>query len=451
MRRGPRSTSAQGLLEALSTLSMVCIHVVALLGPAYVLVLAPRVDALAPPPQQLTPPRLAPLFGRARREGAAATRVRAYFDAWNARDMRAAVAQWTEDCVYEDTQYAGAFEGTAALKAHLDRVADALPETFVFVVDDLADGGESVGVRWHVEAEGAALPFARGASVYRADPASGLLAEGFDVPEPAPLKPGGAGLALLSGASKLIDEPVRALPLVCFVLYCQQLFFAEGQLLPGPSALALDGATWREVRDLSLNFWQIGPALFPAGFPVAHPMLEGLFNVVLAWSALFFGFAADGRPPRPPMAPTLAGMQFLTNAFFLPYLALRPRDDGAVVEALGPVETVAESKAVPLVLGGVVAWSLYWACAARPEFGDLATRWASFQQLLAGDRLGSSFVVDLLLYAAFQSWLVPDDLNRRGVVASADRAAYRALAAVPLVGLVGYLLARPEIRVADPE
>ena len=54
-----------------------------------------------------------------------------------------------------------------------------------------------------------------------------------------------------------------------------------------------------------------------------HTGLEAIFNLVLAWSALFAGFAADGRRGRPQgsMLPTLLGMQFLTNAFFLPYLA----------------------------------------------------------------------------------------------------------------------------------
>jgi len=159
-------------------------------------------------------------------------------------------------------------------------VADALPESFAFVVDEVADGGDTVGVQWHVEADGEPLPFTRGCSVcaaasdyerldarrerhreaasprrasirYTAN-ADGLLLTGFDVPEPAPIKPGGAGLALLSLASKIIKEPLRAAPLLCFLVYCQQLFLAEGQLLPGPSALALDGATWVEVRDLSL-------------------------------------------------------------------------------------------------------------------------------------------------------------------------------------------------------
>ena len=65
----------------------------------------------------------------------------------------------------------------------------------------------------------------------------------------------------------------------------------------------LDGATWAEVRDLSLNFWFVGPMLGAAAgqpglFPARHPGLEAIFNLVLAWSALFAGFLADGPARR---------------------------------------------------------------------------------------------------------------------------------------------------------
>ena len=122
------------------------------------------------------------------------------------------------------------------------------------------------------------VPPRRGCSVYKTD-ARGLLVDGFDVVEPAPIKGGDFSLNLLSFASKIIKEPLRVAPSLCFLIYCQQLFLAEGQLLPGPSALALDTATWIEVRDLSLNFWFVGPSLF-GGFPAVHPGLEGIFNLV---------------------------------------------------------------------------------------------------------------------------------------------------------------------------
>jgi len=55
-------------------------------------------------------------------EGVAAAATRRYFAAWNRRDMAAAVAEFDEACVYEDTQYGGAFEGKEALTAHLNKV-----------------------------------------------------------------------------------------------------------------------------------------------------------------------------------------------------------------------------------------------------------------------------------------------------------------------------------------
>lgn len=125
-------------------------------------------------------------------EGPAAAAIRRYFGAWNKRDMKTAVAQFADECEYDDTQYANAFSGKPALQAHLNRVADALPATFQFCIDEVADAGDTCGVQWHVENDGQPLPFTRGCSMYKTD-AAGLLVSGFDVPEPAPLKPGSAG------------------------------------------------------------------------------------------------------------------------------------------------------------------------------------------------------------------------------------------------------------------
>ena len=61
---------------------------------------------------QLPSPKKAPP-----KEGSAAQAVRRYFDAWNRRDMIAACSVFSDECEYEDTQYAGAFQGKEALKA----------------------------------------------------------------------------------------------------------------------------------------------------------------------------------------------------------------------------------------------------------------------------------------------------------------------------------------------
>ena len=95
---------------------------------------------------------------------------------------------------------------------------------------------------------------------------------------------------------------------------------------------------------------------------------------------------------------------------------------------------------------GSVGWGLF---GRFDEFGDLPTRWASLGALLSGDRLGASFVVDLVLFALFQGWLVDDDLARRGVGAAGsptDRPTLRAMAKyVPFLGLCSYALLRPPL------
>ena len=88
--------------------------------------------------------------GSRSKESPGATLVRRYFELWNERRMAEAVALFSEDCVYEDTLYPGSFEGHDTLRAHLFKVADALPDSFAFVVDEIADGGETIGVQWHV-------------------------------------------------------------------------------------------------------------------------------------------------------------------------------------------------------------------------------------------------------------------------------------------------------------
>jgi hypothetical protein len=50
-----------------------------------------------------------------------------------------------------------------------------------------------------------------------------------------------------------------------------------------------------QVWNLSVNFWLVLPILTPESAPIVHPVLEGVFNFLLAWAALFSGFLIDGR------------------------------------------------------------------------------------------------------------------------------------------------------------
>jgi len=54
----------------------------------------------------------------------------------------------------------------------------------------------------------------------------------------------------------------------------------------------------QQVKDYTLNFWCILPTFFPQLAPAQNPVAEGLFNLLLAWAALFSGFLPDGRTTR---------------------------------------------------------------------------------------------------------------------------------------------------------
>jgi len=407
--------------------------------------------------------------------------VEEYFAAFNDRDMESAVQCCSEDIQYDDTQYPNAFVGREALLAHLYKVSNALPTTIEFVVDDLAEDKDAspdvikVGVQWHLENSdkpGQTLPFSRGCSFYTIDRKTNLIVKGFDVPEPAPLKSGSAGITILSIATKLIEEPIRVLPLAVWITYMFVVFFSNG-ILPGADATQLELRTWEEVRDLSLNFFFVAPLLhLPFSPSTVHPMLEGIFNLLLSWAALFAGFLSDERPPKKantiPFLPTLLGMQFLTSAIYLPYLVTRTsessvlrndNENGLLVykEELGNIQRLlGESRGLGWFLGGMGLASLAWASWARQElYGAAFTpeRLQGFIDLICIDRVGSSFLVDLAIFALFQGWLVQDDLKRRTQVNELSQQQWLANLAtyVPFFGLAIYVIMRPPLPSLDED
>ena len=182
-----------------------------------------------------------------------------FYEAWNRRDMDAAANCFAEDAIYDDTNFAKPLQGKEEIRAHFVRCADALPTSFQFALDDIAVDtiNDKIGTRWHVEdvapdnSSIKELPFTRGSSFYTLDKESLLIKSGFDVVEPAVVKPGDAGLTLLSIASKVIKEPIRAVPWLIWGSYIFIVFFSDG-ILPGANALALEQRTWEEVLNLSL-------------------------------------------------------------------------------------------------------------------------------------------------------------------------------------------------------
>ena len=178
--------------------------------------------------------------------------VEKYFEAWNARDMKRAVSQFTEDCSVRDLQYDDAFSCRDELEKHLLRCKDCLPSSFNFVIDDIAITSQKAGVLWHVENNGEPLSFTRGCSFYTLR--NGLIESGFDIPEKAPPKTG----FLKTITSKFEAEPIRLIPAALWVAYMYILFISDG-ILPGANALQLEQRTWEEVRDLSINFFLVSP------------------------------------------------------------------------------------------------------------------------------------------------------------------------------------------------
>jgi len=364
--------------------------------------------------------------------------------------MDAAADLFTEDCCYEDTVFPKPFSGKENLKNHLNVCSDAFPPTFEFIVDDVADGGDTIAAKWHVENDGKEMPFTRGVSIYKAS--GNLIQEGFDELEPAVLKLGGLNLFLTSIKTKLTEEPVRWIPLVCWVAYMDVVFFSDG-ILPGANALQLEQRTWEEVRDLSLNFFLVSPLLNLPFSPTVHPILEGVFNLLLSWAALFAGFFSDERDDKPnllPILPIVIGMQFLTSAFLLPYLATRTTEKKNVQvfeeDLSAPARIVDSPFALGPLLGFMGTGSIAWGALAREaDFGGWSERVSSFWQLMSIDRVGSSFLVDLAIFALFQGWLVDDDMRRRGIlIDEGEASALRNVAKfVPFFGMAAYMVLRP--------
>lgn len=127
--------------------------------------------------------------------------IEQYFCAWNDRDMEGALDCFVDDCVYEteDPVFVDKFVGKEALREHLVQNAAALPSSCSIILDDLAmdDTRGAVGVRWHLEANGIAIPNLRGCSMYTLDSEKGLLKTGYDVTE-APVKVPDVAQTLLS-------------------------------------------------------------------------------------------------------------------------------------------------------------------------------------------------------------------------------------------------------------
>ncbi|BAY40642.1 hypothetical protein NIES2111_50290 [Nostoc sp. NIES-2111] len=236
----------------------------------------------------------------------------------------------------------------------------------------------------------------------------------------------------------------RILIWTVWLIYIGYLLLSD--LPPGLSLLHITSQTLQEIIDLSWNFWFVLPLISPSEAPINNPALEGLFNIVVTWGLLFWGFVIDGRNQRFSIIPFLIGTAFLTNLFFLPWLGLRQPNPQVSTKDLTVVEKVGESRIFPSILALVFVVCFIWAGFARPEYGDLNTRWEALLKLLFTDRLAYSFLIDMLVFWVFQSWLVKDDMARRQW--HNDQVLW-IVRFVPFWGLIIYFWQRPSLTIAQ--
>lgn len=123
--------------------------------------------------------------------------------------------------------------------------------------------------------------------------------------------------------------------------------------------------------------------------------------------------------------------QFLTNIFFMPYLALREQPAGSRGTAADADSRQAKLPSyAPLIgiTGAVIGVaSVIWAVGVRPEYGGLAERWQYFVQQSFTNRVFFAFVLDAVLYSIWQALLMGEDATKL----------HRFL---PFGGLVAYLV-----------
>ncbi|KAJ1271363.1 hypothetical protein BS78_06G123300 [Paspalum vaginatum] len=220
---------------------------------------------------------------------------------------------------------------------------------------------------------------------------------------------------------------------------------------PGDPAWAISQATISDLIGLSLNFFFVLPLLNSAGVhllesPVLHPMAEGLFNFVIAWTLLFAPLLyTDSRRDRyKGSLDVLWGFQmFLTNTFLIPYMAIRlndPDTDRSPPPRRSRLGSVMV-KGAPIVgaIGALVcALSFVWALVCRGDaaFGGIAERCQYAQSYVLSERLAYAFLWDILLYSIFQPWLIGDNIQN----VKADAADFvNVVRFVPVVGIVAYL------------
>lgn len=272
-----------------------------------------------------------------------------------------------------------------------------------------------------------AFPFSRGVSFYEIND-QGQIVFARDIVEPT-IKPGSAALSAISLLAPVVRrlgpaaDPANLpkLPLASAAMYTFWAGYVGYVLLsygpPGLPAWQTTPEALQQVLNESLNFFYVNIGLAKLGLTplpsvAEHPVSEALFNFVNAWGMMMLpAWMADPKGTKVlNKVPLWVATMFLTNVFAPLYMAQRllPETDAAVSEAGVPPQLPSYAPALGGVAAAVGLFSLYWAAAARPEYGGLAERWTYFCTQFASDRVFWAFVLDAGLYSVWQAWVLGD-------------------------------------------
>eukprot|EP00775_Hariotina_reticulata_P009058 gene9058-9229_t len=366
------------------------------------------------------------------------------------RDLAAIQQLIADDISYHDLVYEEPHEGREGVMAWLQK----------FVIEDITDGSQTkVGVKWHVECgDGIFFPFSRGVSFITLND-QGKIQTLLGTLTPLIRKLGPA-----ADPANLQKLPIAAAAV--WALYTGYIFTVMfSTAVPGQPV-------WSTPPEESINIWWINDLLTSAHLSfIQHvpspPVSEALFNFVLAWALLFLPVIITDGPSQKVQnkAWWMTGIMFLTNVFFIPFMALRAAPElssSTVVPATADIQDssagsstsssissssvrsqastvsrkVAEpgSQQLPAWAAGVGAFgafvgvfAIYWGLAGRPEFGDLAARADYLQATFNSNRVFWAFWLDMVFFYTFQLTLL-----------QAAAPVYRF---VPYFGLAGWLMA----------
>ncbi|GMH40577.1 hypothetical protein BSKO_08481 [Bryopsis sp. KO-2023] len=347
-----------------------------------------------------------------------------YYEGWNARNVDLAMTSIADDCEYEDLVFQDPFIGADDFREYLEETISNVDDDIRFVIDDITDGDDQrVGVLWHCEVNGVEFPFSRGVSFYRVE--NGRIKFGRDIVEPT-FKPGHGAIKVLSLITPIVKKLgknanpsiLKKLPIAAGAMW---LFYAAylgyvilGTSAPGNAAWQITPENLQSVLNDSMNIFFLVPFLNWVGVPFApelveNPVDEAVFNLVAAWGLMFLPLILtdpEGYKMKDTTKWSLwTGLWFLTNIFFIPYLALRLQP--SETPPTPPPELPSWSPLVGATGFFVGNLCLIWGALGRPEFGDLGARITHAVEAYGSDRVFFAFCVDTVLYSIFQTVMMP--------------------------------------------